>query len=177
MLTDISSHWAASAIQKAVAAGFVNGYTDNTFRPNQQVNRAEFITMLARALKLPESGTGDFKDNSAIPAWAKSYAAQAAAAGIVSGYADGTFRPEQKLSRAELTVMIVRSLGITVDPQAKLTFADAGAVPAWAAPYVAAAVEKSLVSGIGQNRFAPNQTATRAEAVALIVNMLENASE
>lgn len=174
VLSDVGSHWAASAIQKAVAAGFVNGYADNTFRPNREVNRAEFITMLVRALKLPDSGAGAFKDMNDIPAWARAYAAQAAAAGIVSGYADGTFRPEQKLTRSELTVMIVRSLGVTVDLQAKLNFADAGDIPKWAAPYIAAAVEKDLISGIGQNRFAPNQIATRAEAVTLIVNLLEN---
>lgn len=176
-LNDVSSHWAASAIQKAVQAGFVNGYADNTFRPNKQVNRAEFVTMLARALKLPESGAGTFKDASAIPAWASAYAAQAAAAGIIGGYEDGTFRPEQQLTRAELTVMIVRALGITVDPRAKLSFADSSEVPNWAVPYIAAAAEKSLVSGTGQNRFAPNQTATRAEAVVLIMNLLENVTE
>lgn len=176
-LTDIGSHWAASAIQQAVQAGFVNGYEDNTFRPNKEVNRAEFVTMLARALKLQESSAETFKDSAAIPAWARTYAAQAATAGIVSGYEDGTFRPEQQLTRAELTVMIVRALGITVDPQAELTFADTSDVPNWAAPYIAAAVENSLVSGIGQNRFAPNQIATRAEAVVLIVNLLEKSVE
>ncbi|WNS41720.1 S-layer homology domain-containing protein [Paenibacillus sp. MMS20-IR301] len=177
VMSDADSHWAAAAIQKAVAAGFVNGYADNTFRPNREVNRAEFVTMLARALKLPDTGAGAFKDMNDIPAWARSYAAQAASAGIVSGYADGSFRPEQKLTRSELTVMIVRSLGVTVDPQAKLNFADAGDVPKWAVPYVAAAVERTLISGIGQNRFAPNQVATRAEAVTLIVNLLENQVE
>lgn len=177
VLTDVSSHWAASAIQKAVQAGFVNGYADNSFRPNKQVNRAEFVTMLARALKLPESSAGTFKDASAIPTWASAYAAQAAAAGIISGYEDGTFRPEQQLTRSELTVMIVRALGITVDPQAKLSFADSSDVPKWAVPYIAAAVEQSLVSGTGQNRFSPNQIATRAEAVVLIMNLLENVTE
>ncbi|SDL69821.1 S-layer homology domain-containing protein [Paenibacillus jilunlii] len=178
VLTDIGTHWAASAIQKALEAGFVNGYADNTFRPNREVNRAEFITMLARALKLPDnSSTGAFKDMDKIPVWARPYAAQAISAGIVSGYADGTFRPEQKLTRSELTVMIVRALGIKVDTQAKLTFTDAGDVPKWAAPYIAAAVDRSLVNGTGQNRFAPHRVATRAEAVALIVNLLENPIE
>jgi hypothetical protein len=172
-LTDLGRHWAAAAIQKAVEAGFVNGYADNTFRPNREVNRAEFVTMLARALKLPDSGAGAFKDMGEIPAWARTYAAQAASAGIVSGYADGTFRPEQKLTRSELTVMIVRSLGIAVDTQAKLNFADASEVPVWAVPYIAAALDNSLISGVGQNRFAPNKIATRAEAVTLIVNLLE----
>ncbi|NUU60761.1 S-layer homology domain-containing protein [Paenibacillus agri] len=178
VLTDTGSHWAAAAIQKAVAAGFVNGYDDNTFRPNKDVNRAEFITMLARALQLPEnSDSVTFKDMDKIPAWAKSYVAQAVSKGIISGYNDGSFRPEQKLTRAELTVMIVRSLGITVDPKAKLTFADAKDVPAWAAPYIAAAANEGLVGGVGQNQFAPNRTATRAEAVTIILNLLDKKAE
>ncbi|GGF90039.1 hypothetical protein GCM10010912_39030 [Paenibacillus albidus] len=173
-LADISTHWAAAAIQKAVQAGFVNGYTDNTFRPNQEVNRAEFITILARALQLPDSGaTPNFKDLSKIPAWAQAFVTQAAELGIIGGYDDGTFRPAQKLTRTELSVMIVRSLGITVDKQAKLSFADAKDVPKWAVPYIAAAADVGLVNGVGQNRFAPNQIATRAEAVAIILNLLE----
>ncbi|MNG35336.1 hypothetical protein D3C84_1220460 [compost metagenome] len=73
--------------------------------------------------------------------------------------------------------MIVGALGIKVDSQAKLTLTDAGDVPKWAAPYIAAAVDKSLVNGTGQNKFAPHRVATRAEAVTLIVNLLENPIE
>ncbi|OMD65195.1 hypothetical protein BSK48_23760 [Paenibacillus odorifer] len=173
-LTDTGSHWAAAAIEKAVAGGFVSGYPDNTFRPNQKVNRVEFITMLARALQLPDSGsTSSFKDSAKIPAWAKSFVAQAVALQIISGYDDGTFRPTQELTRTELAVMVVRALGITVDPKATLTFNDAKDVPAWAVPYIAAAAEAGIVNGIGQNRFAPNQVASRAEAVTIILNLLE----
>jgi hypothetical protein len=173
--TDTASHWAAAAIQKAVQAGFVNGYADHTFRPNQEVNRAEFITMLARALQFPDSGNSpSFKDLNKIPVWAQSFVAQAVSLGIVSGYDDGTFRPTKKLTRTELAVMVVRSLGITVDTKATLSFTDAKDIPAWAVPYIAAAADAGLVNGIGQNRFAPNQVATRAEAVTLILNVLEN---
>ncbi|OMF30054.1 hypothetical protein BK133_16935 [Paenibacillus sp. FSL H8-0548] len=173
VLTDIASHWAASAIEQAVEAGFVKGYEDNAFRPNKGVNRAEFITMLARALKLPDSGkTMDFKDADKIPAWAQSFVAQAVESGIISGYQDGTFGPEKELNRAEMVAMIVRASGIKVNPDAKLSFADTKNIPTWAVPYVAAAVEAGLVSGVGQNRFAPLQVATRAESVALIIGLL-----
>ena len=172
-MTDITSHWAASAIEQAVEAGFVKGYEDNAFRPNKGVNRAEFITMLARALKLPDSGKSmDFKDADKIPAWAQSFVVQAVESGIISGYQDGTFGPEKELNRAEMVAMIVRASGIKVNPNAKLSFADTKNIPAWAVPYVAAAVEAGLVSGVGQNRFAPLQVATRAESVALIIGLL-----
>jgi hypothetical protein len=178
VFADTSSHWAAAVIQKAVSAGFVNGYPDDTFRPNQKVNRVEFITMLARALQLPGSDTSsNFKDAEKIPAWAKSFVAQAVSLQIISGYDDGTFRPTQELTRTELAVMVVRTLGITVDPKATLSFKDAKDVPAWGVPYIAAAVEEGLVNGVGQNQFAPNQKATRAEAVTLILALLEKAQK
>lgn len=173
VLKDIAGHWAASAINEAVKAGFVKGYEDSQFRPNKSVNRAEFITMLARALDLSDSGKAlSFKDSDKIPAWAQSFVTQAVESGIISGYADGTFGPEKELSRAEMVAMIVRASGIKVNPNAKLSFADSKSVPAWAVPYVATAVEAGLVSGVGQNRFAPQQIATRAEAVALIIGLL-----
>ncbi|MGN7413002.1 S-layer homology domain-containing protein [Paenibacillus sp. SAF-068] len=69
--------------------------------------------------------------------------------------------------------MIVRAGGIPADSNAKLNFKDAKDVPAWAVSYVAAAVEAGLVGGVGGNRFAPAQTATRAEAITLIIGLLD----
>lgn len=174
VLKDIQEHWAKTAIDQAVAAGFVNGYSDGNFRPNQQVTRAEFVTMLGRALDLNADGTSlSFTDAGKIPSWAKDAIAEAVAAGIISGYKDGTFGPHKPLNRAELTAMIVRAGGIRPDSQAKLAFNDAKDIPAWAVPYVAAAVDAGLVDGVGNNRFAPQQVATRAEAVTLVVKLLE----
>lgn len=174
VLKDTAGHWAKSAIDKAVAVGFVNGYGDETFRPNQQVTRAEFITMLVRALHLDEGGVQlSFRDAAKIPAWAKDAVAQAVEAGIISGYKDGSFGPHKPLNRTELVAMIVRASEISPDSSAKLTFKDAKEIQAWARPYVAAAVEAGLVGGVGNNRFAPQQFATRAEAVTLIIELLE----
>ncbi|PWW38631.1 MULTISPECIES: S-layer homology domain-containing protein [Paenibacillus] len=173
-LKDTAGHWAKSAIDKAVTAGFVNGYGDQTFRPNQKVTRAEFITMLGRALNLNTvSETIHYTDDNKIPSWAKPYITAAASAGIVNGYENGSFGPSKTLSRAEMVTMIARAGGIQTNSNAKLDFKDAKDVPAWAVSYVASAVEAGLVGGVGGNRFAPMQTATRAEAVTLIVGLLE----
>ncbi|NEU60259.1 S-layer homology domain-containing protein [Paenibacillus sp. ALJ109b] len=173
-LKDTAGHWAKSAIDKALAAGFVNGYGDQTFRPNQKVTRAEFITMLGRALNLNTvSESIHYTDDNKIPSWAKPYITAAASAGIVNGYENGSFGPSKTLSRAEMVTMIARAGGIQTNSNAKLDFKDAKDVPAWAVSYVASAVEAGLVGGVGGNRFAPMQTATRAEAVTLIVGLLE----
>ncbi|MEC0125181.1 S-layer homology domain-containing protein [Paenibacillus pabuli] len=176
ILKDTAGHWAKSVIDKALTAGFVNGYGDQTFRPNQKVTRAEFTTMLGRALNLNTvSPSIHYTDDNQIPLWAKPYITAAASAGIINGYENGSFNPSKTLSRSEMVTMIARAGGILADSNAKLDFKDAKDVPAWAAPYVASAVKAGLVGGVGGNRFAPNQTATRAEAVTLIIALLEKA--
>jgi len=172
---DTIGHWAEATIQKALEAGFVTGYEDSTFRPNQSINRVEFITLLARALQLSSSNKAlDFQDLKKIPTWSHAFVASALEAGIIKGYADQTFRPNQQITRAEMAAMIVRASSMQVNPQAKLAFADAKEVPTWAVPYIAAVAESGLVKGLGDNRFAPNQSATRAEAVTLIMALLEH---
>jgi hypothetical protein len=174
ILKDIGNHWAAAAIEQAISRGIVNGYQDGNFRPNAPATRAEFIVMLARAFELPASTKAlTFKDASKIPAWAQSFIAQAVDQGIISGYTDETFRASGKVSRVEMTVMLVRALGLPVDLKSTLTFADANKVPAWAVPYIAAAYDAGLVKGTGKNLFNPLTEATRAEVVTLLMSASE----
>ncbi|MCY9657299.1 S-layer homology domain-containing protein [Paenibacillus chondroitinus] len=175
MFRDITGHWAKEAIERAAKLGFVNGYEDGTFRPQGLITRAEFATMLARAIHLPLNGQDQlvFADEFTIPEWAKSSIASALNAGIVSGYEDNTFRPVQMISRAEITTMIVRASGIQTAEQPISTFADKDQIPAWAYAFVAAAAEAGLVQGKGDQLFMPNDNATRAEAVTLLLSLLD----
>lgn len=174
LLKDISGHWAESAIQAGITAGYISGYSDQSFKPNATINRAEFITMLGRALGMNNQVNNlTFKDVKNIPAWAKPYVSSAIEAGIVSGYADGTFRADKQLNRAEVTTWMVRAAGLKVNANASLSFSDRKSIPAWAVPYVATAVKEGLVGGVGQNRFAPQQIATRGEAAAFIAKLLK----
>ena len=171
ILKDIGNHWAAAAIEQAISRGIVNGYADGNFRPNAPATRAEFAVMLARAFELPASNKAlTFKDAEQIPAWAQSFIAQAVEQGIISGYTDETFRASGKVSRVEMTVMLVRALGLPIESNATLSFADANKVPAWAVPYIAAAYEAGLVKGSGNNMFNPLVEATRAEVVTLLIS-------
>ncbi|MGO4349615.1 5'-nucleotidase C-terminal domain-containing protein [Paenibacillus sp. MCAF9] len=172
--SDVRGHWAADAIAKAVEIGFVNGYGDGTFHPGDTATRAQFITMVGRALKL-ESSTSklDFADADKVPAWARSFFAQLIEDKVIAGYEDNTLRPSSELTRTEMTVILVRALGIKVDPKAKPTFADLSDIPVWARPYIAAAQAEGLVAGMGGNKFAPKKNATRADVVTLILSALE----
>ncbi|WP_336789278.1 asparaginase domain-containing protein [Paenibacillus sp. MMO-177] len=171
--SDISGHWAAASIRSAVAAGIVNGYSDGTFKPELTVTREEFIAMLMRALKSSEPGANlTFKDNALIGAWAKAAVAQAVSAGITSGYPDGTFKPGSKISRAEMVVMIAKALKLTTAEDAVTGFSDNADIPAWARGAVKAVADKGIIQGRLDNRFVPAGTATRAEAITVIVKLL-----
>lgn len=176
--SDTASHWAKESIEKAVQLGIVNGYADGNFRPNATVSRGEFSVMLSRALTL--NGTADtnsLTDYASIPSWAQEHVAKVVAAGIINGYADATFRASEQLTRAQLAVMITRAVQLEAEEATTLSFADAEQIPLWAQKEIAAAVKAGLIQGKANNHFDANGTATRAEALTLIIRLLELTSK
>ncbi|UJF34980.1 S-layer homology domain-containing protein [Paenibacillus hexagrammi] len=173
--SDIIGHWAQKAIEKAAGLGIVNGYEDGTFHPEGQVTRAEFTAMLLRAVDVPANGgvTLNFTDVDSIPNWGRSLVSEAVNAGIVSGYDDNTFRPNQLISRAEMAVMVMRAAGIQAEEGSKSSFADTDDIPDWANPLVASAVSEGLIHGRDNNMFVPFDNATRAEAVTMIMSLVD----
>ncbi|WFR65444.1 InlB B-repeat-containing protein [Paenibacillus amylolyticus] len=135
--SDIEGHWAADSIREAAGLGIVKGYADGTFHPGAQVTRAEFAAMLVRMLKpVPDheeviSTMLTFKDATQIGAWGIKEIAQASALGWIQGHADGTFRPNAPITRAEMAVMVSRALTLT-DVTSESTFTDAASIPVWA---------------------------------------------
>ena len=174
---DTIGHWAEKEIARATEQGWVTGYPDGRFAPQEEVNRAQFTTMLARALELsdPMDQAPTFKDHDQIPEYAKAHVAQTMAAGLVKGYEDGTFRPSQRITRSEITVLVMRTLGYDDlrESSTPLAFADADQIPQWAFPAIAAASDIGIVQGRDNNRFAPTGYTTRAEAVTLILRLLD----
>ncbi|RIX59640.1 S-layer protein [Paenibacillus nanensis] len=176
--SDIEDHWAKADIQRAAKMGWINGYEDGRFRPQDKVTRAQFATMLSRALAFDANAddANVFKDVEQIPAYARAHVSQAAAEGIVKGFEDNTFRPHRLISRSEIAVMVMRVIGYEETNQAgkQLVFADADHIQEWAYPAVVTAVDLGLIQGRGNNRFAPHGDATRAEAVVLILRVLDS---
>ncbi|GBF77427.1 S-layer protein [Paenibacillus sp. 598K] len=182
---DVSEgHWAKSAIDRAVALGIVKGYADGTFKPQQPVTRAEFVTMLVRALQpSAQQAIADptFKDAAQIGAWARAEIALAVTNGWINGFDDGTFRPGQQITRAEMTTIAARALGLLEigeeRSEAEMAgFADWAAVPAWAKPAFVVAVAEGLIQGRGADQLAPQAPTNRAEAVVLILRLLDAAA-
>ena len=110
--TDVSSDsWEHAQVAAALAAGYISGYEDGTFRPDQEISREEAASVLRRALKLePDADSAaKFSDAHLLADWSKGAIGALAAKGFVNGFADGSFRPSQSLTRAESVVMLDRA--------------------------------------------------------------------
>jgi hypothetical protein len=90
-LNDINGHWAQSQIEKLTAQNIISGYPDGAFKPDQAITRAEFAVVLVKAFELETQNSEDFTDIDGH--WAEDYIATASASGIVNGYGNGLFGP------------------------------------------------------------------------------------
>jgi len=175
IFTDIRGHWAEKDIIQAAKEGWGGGYPDRTFRPNRPVTRAEFTVMLVNALKLEGDGADlPFTDRDRIQAWARRAVSPAVRSGIVRGYDDGTFRPDAYITRAEMAVMVAAALGFRPEAATATGFRDDADIPAWAKGAVEALRSAGVVAGKGENRFDPHASATRAEAVKILIQALQH---
>ncbi len=175
LMKDIEEHWAKALIKRAVGLGIVNGYEDGTFRPEDQVKRAEIMVMINRALKLKVNKADlAFADFDNIPEWVKPSLAQMAGSDVVRGYEDGTFRWGRTVNRAELAVMMVRALGVPLDSNAESAFADADQIPEWAQAEAVTAFGLGIMSERDNHLFAPMESVTRVQSVACILAMLNH---
>ncbi|MDP2212126.1 MAG: S-layer homology domain-containing protein [Candidatus Aquicultor sp.] len=164
-----TTHWAASYIENLVAKGILAGYTDGTFKPSNTITRAEIAKMVAVAKGLGTATGSSFSDTSGH--WAAGYIEAIKAAGYINGYPDGTFRPNNNITRAEIAKIVVLAAGFTIDTSGA-GFSDIAGH--WASDYILTAANKGVVGGYTDGTFRPSNNATRAEAskmVSVWVNM------
>ncbi len=102
--------WYYQAVTYLAGTGFVRGYSDGTFRPDTPITRGEFSALIMQYLEVSADGTSTFSDVSEED-WTAGYIAAAADLGLMSGYADGTFRPDASITRAEAVAVFNRLLG------------------------------------------------------------------
>ncbi len=99
--------------------------------------------------------------------WAAQYVTALSDKGIVSGYEDGTFKPDNPITRAEAAKLIVAALGLSPTSEPHLTFADSGAIADWAKGYIQTAVDKGILRGYEDNSFGADRYVTRNEFVVM----------
>lgn len=168
---DTTGHWAESTIDTFVQLGVVSGYSDGTIRPNTDITRAEFVTILSKLFNVHGTQSTAFVDTG--DHWAKAAIEQFAAAGVISGYGAGEFKPNRVISREEMVVIVSRLVNLQAinKDSTKGEFTDLQ--KAYAADAIKQAAQAGLIEGKGKNNFDPKAEVTRAEAFTVIMNMLK----
>ena len=155
---------------------FLVGYTDGTFGPERDMTRAEVTTMFARLLteqiEADKTYSNPFSD---VPkgCWAANYIGHMQQFGIITGYSDGSFRPDAPVTRAEFAAIASRFEKLT---EGSKSFAD---VPDtyWAARYIDFAATRGWVTGYSDGTFKPEDPITRAEVAAATCRLLERSAD
>lgn len=170
--TDVNNHWAYSAIKRVYNRGLMLGVSDTRFAPNQALSRAMLVTVLYRLADEPDvTADNPFTD---VPAgqWYTNAVIWAAANGIVSGFGDGTFRPNALATRAQAAVMLcgyAKLAGRDTTQRADLSaYADAAEIPSWALAEMQWANAAQLIRGRSDTILAPNAGTTRAEMAKIL---------
>ena len=170
-LTDIAGHWAENNIKKLFGLGIISGCPDGTFKPDDNITRAEFAAVLVRAFKLEQKGDKVFADTASH--WAKEIISTAQYHGVVSGYDENTFGPSDPVTREQMATMIVRAAELTPVKEVP-TFSDSASFSAWAKEAIAKAAAAGIISGYPDGNFGPQDNATKAEAATVVVNLFQN---
>lgn len=168
--SDIDGHWAEAAIQKMANSGVASGFPDAAFRPDNKISRAEFAVLIVKAFDLEITSGKVFSDTSQH--WAKDQIAAANAYGVVNGYNDSTFGPDDPITREQMAMMIVKAAKLLISP-GTLNCRDSAQVSSWAKDAVATAYAKKILSGMPDGSFKPQDHASRAQAIIVLSKTLE----
>ena len=162
----------AAELNRTDHLAFLSGYANGTFEPDRNMTRAEVTTMFARLLTEKMAADQTYSNTFSDVAkshWAANYIGYMQQFGIITGYADGSFRPDASVTRAEFAAIASRFERLT---EGTKSFSD---VPSshWAAKYINFAATRGWVNGYADGTFRPNNSITRAEVAAVTCRLLE----
>ena len=162
----------AAELNRTDHLAFLSGYANGTFEPDRNMTRAEVTTMFARLLTEKMAADQTYSNTFSDVAkshWAANYIGYMQQFGIITGYADGSFRPDASVTRAEFAAIASRFERLT---EGTKSFSD---VPSshWAAKYINFAATRGWVNGYADGTFKPNNSITRAEVAAVTCRLLE----
>lgn len=178
-LTDYRRSWAKDYIDYAIANGLAKGFPDDTFRPNEETSRGEFVTFLGRAAGVTGTCSEDPFPDVPSGSYCAVYVDWARANGIVDGSNDGLFHPNDKVSREQMAKIMTCYLGyLGIDVSSEKTLedfpiGDVESVSPWAAEYVVFCYENGLLNGTDEGFFEPLRCANRAEVCTVLVRLAE----
>jgi hypothetical protein len=166
-VSDIKGHWAQDVIKTWLDQGRISGYPEGTFRPDQSVTRAEFMSMVNQAFGFEKEIDVQYSDVRQTD-WFAAAVKKAVSAGYISGYPDGTMKPERSISRQEAAVILTRSLSLIQNASRANLFKDWAEIPRWSKGSVGAVLKAEVMSGYPDDSFRPDHNMTRAEAVTAL---------
>ncbi len=171
--SDLAGHWAHDCIIALIQHGIIKGYPDGTIRPEQEITRAEAAILLVNSQDLQnyelQNQVSPYSDE--LPAWAERAILICFEKGLMKGYPDGSFKPDQHITRAEMCVALINAYPQVKEPDFTLGFADKESIPDWAWVYIEAAAANQIVSGYPDNTFQPGSLIKRGEAFSIICRL------
>ncbi|TBL71095.1 S-layer homology domain-containing protein [Paenibacillus thalictri] len=179
---DVESHWAKAAVNDMGSRMVIDGTGEGMFSPDRNITRAEFATIVVRGLGLKlENASSPFSDVK-LSDWYAGAINTAYAHQLISGFEDGTFRPNDSITREQAMAMIGKAMTITglkaklPVPAANATllaYTDAQDVSAWSIGGVADSVQAGIITGRSGTTLAPQAFITRAEVAAILQRLLQ----
>ncbi|WFA87400.1 S-layer homology domain-containing protein [Paenibacillus amylolyticus] len=182
--SDVSSHWSRDDVQDLASRLIVQGTGENVFAPDRSITRAEFTAVLLRGLglhSLRSTEAASFTDVK-TGSWYEDEVQTAVSYGLISGYADDSFRPNSEISHAEALTIVSRAMKLVGLAQADAsettsllsTYSDSAKVQAWAAEPVASAIKQELVQG-ADGKLMSDADISRAQSAAIVKRLLAKA--
>ncbi len=169
--------WFHDAVAYVYEKGLMSGTAADVFSPDQSTSRGMIVTILHRLAGSPDAGASDFEDVADGQYYARAVA-WAAANGVVSGYGDGRFGPNDPITREQLAVILrgyARMNGRDVSAGADLSgYSDAGRISAYARDAMSWACAEGLINGTSADTLTPAGTATRAQAAVILRGFCEH---
>ncbi|WP_411344615.1 S-layer homology domain-containing protein [Paenibacillus sp. WLX1005] len=182
---DTAGHWAQADIARLHRLGILEGVGSNRYAPNATLTRAQFAQMVSNLLQLNASGEAAGYSDVRDAAWYKDAVQAATAAGVTNGYTDGSYKPNQTISREEMTHIVSNTLryidsqkSYDTDTDKVLSpYSDRAKVGNWARNDLALTVDQGLVKGRPSGTIDPKASTTRGEAATILSRLLDQASD
>lgn len=181
---DTAGHWAEDSINVLASRFVVKGKNVDHFYPDEVLTRAEWVTLLVRAMGLQGTGTESARFSDVAPqSWFAGSISAAAEIGLIQGYTDGKFHPDVAVTREQIAVTLAQALSLDGMRSKNATqskgggFIDAVSISGWAATAVSLSTDGGLLVGTPNGEFRPQAPATRAEAAAVIERLIEMSND
>ncbi|MDQ8737086.1 LamG-like jellyroll fold domain-containing protein [Paenibacillus sp. LHD-38] len=168
--SDVQGHWAEKDFNSWYDKQLIKGYGDGNFKPDQAISRVEFMTLINRVFNFVEEADVSFLDITAANSFYNEVK-KAVAAGYLSGYSDGTIRPNAPITRQEAAVILFRAFQLIASGSSESILTDTAGLPAWSKDAVETFVSEGYITGYNDQTFRPANKITRAESLRLVNNI------